>query len=139
MIDLTEVTRVHKIWIWILNCTLHWLTPISVFSDEYETNGINLVLQKYSNNKDVSQKEYLRACKVCGVIPLTTFLRQLGDRNMSLKFQLLPKNAIKSCAIALLVRYITFMNRISMSARNIRRLTNESLTYFRTFLSLSIF
>nr|XP_022322035.1 leucine-rich repeat-containing protein 74B-like [Crassostrea virginica] len=70
--------------------------------DEYETNGINLVLQKYSNNKDVSQKEYLRACKVCGVIPLTTFLRQLGDRNMSLKFQLLPKNAIKSCAIALL-------------------------------------
>uniref|UniRef100_K1PZ02 Uncharacterized protein n=1 Tax=Magallana gigas TaxID=29159 RepID=K1PZ02_MAGGI len=70
--------------------------------DDYETSSFSPILQRYRNSKDESQKDYIRACKHCGVVPLTVFLRQLGEKSMSLRFQLLSQKAIKSCAIALL-------------------------------------
>ncbi|XP_062576840.1 leucine-rich repeat-containing protein 74B-like [Saccostrea cucullata] len=74
---------------------------IEVEAENYKTE-LNVALRRYQTSSDVSRKDYLRACKHCGVVPLSVFLRQLGERNMSLRFQLLTKNAIKSCAIALL-------------------------------------
>uniref|UniRef100_A0A8W8KZF3 EF-hand domain-containing protein n=1 Tax=Magallana gigas TaxID=29159 RepID=A0A8W8KZF3_MAGGI len=70
--------------------------------DDYETCSFSPIFQRYRNSKDESQKDYIRACKHCGVVPLTVFLRQLGEKTMSLRFQLLSQKAIKSCAIALL-------------------------------------
>ena len=108
-----------NIFTWInihpLLCLLTFEKKIGVWNNHEWFNylsdeGDNEVKEK----TNVSQDYYLRSCKQCKVVPVSTFYKQLAGKSVVLKYHPFIGDEFKPCALALLVGIYTYDNSYNL-------------------------